>query len=86
MLPCVTGLIGAEAVAMSNTIIIQAVYIAIGPFFIVKASKGNAKGKKDGGASHLICSVLGSSAMHGPGCTVVGSQCERFNWFYSGEK
>jgi cohesin loading factor subunit SCC2 len=64
-LPRVTGLIGAEAVAMSDTIIIQAVYIAIGPFFIVEASEGDAKGKKDGGASQLIHGVLGSSAMRG---------------------
>jgi cohesin loading factor subunit SCC2 len=64
-LPRVTDLIGAEAVAMSDTIIIQTVYIAIGPFFVVEASEGNAKGRKDSGASHLIHNVLGSSAMHG---------------------
>jgi cohesin loading factor subunit SCC2 len=50
---------------MSDTIIIQAVYIAIGLFFVVEASEGDTKGRKDGGASHLIHNVLGSSAMHG---------------------
>ena len=64
-LPRVTGLINAEVVAMSDTIIIQAVYIAIGPFFIVEASEGDSKSKKDGSASHLIQAVLGSSAMRG---------------------
>jgi cohesin loading factor subunit SCC2 len=43
---------------MSNMIIIQAVYIAIGPFFIVEASEGDTKGKKEGVASQLIHSVL----------------------------
>jgi hypothetical protein len=64
-LPCVTGLIGVEAVAMSDMFITQAVYIVIGPFFIAKASKGDMKGKKDGGALHLIHNILESSVMHG---------------------
>ena len=62
-IPRVTGLIGADVVSMSDTIIIQAVYIAIGPFFVVEVDGGDAKGKKDG--SSLIQSVLGSSAMRG---------------------
>lgn len=47
---------------MSDSIIIQAVYIAIGPFFIVEVgADGDSKGKKD----NVIMSALGKSAMRG---------------------
>lgn len=62
--PRVAGLVCADVVAMSDTIIIQAVYIAIGPFFIVEGNEGDGKGKKENSSS-LIHSVLGSSAMRG---------------------
>ncbi|KAI6027546.1 hypothetical protein BKA83DRAFT_4230505 [Pisolithus microcarpus] len=51
-----TGLI------MSDAIIIQAVYIAIGPFFVVESvQEGDTKGKKE----NAVLSTLGSSAIRG---------------------
>jgi len=47
---------------MSDSIIIQAVYIAIGPFFVVEpGAKGDCKAKKD----TVILNTLGKSAMRG---------------------
>ena len=46
--------------AMSESIIIQAVYIAIGPFFIVEA-ENDSKGKK--GSANSADLALGASAM-----------------------
>jgi cohesin loading factor subunit SCC2 len=58
----ITNLISAETVVMSDSIIIQAVYIAIGPFFVVDVGvDGEGKGKKD----NIILSTLGASAMRG---------------------
>ncbi|KZT11764.1 uncharacterized protein LAESUDRAFT_733751 [Laetiporus sulphureus 93-53] len=59
--PRVTDLICADTMAMSETIIIQAVYIAIGPFFVVENSENEGKGKKDS----AFLNTLGSSAMRG---------------------
>lgn len=63
VLPRINTLINAESVAMSDTIIIQAVYIAIGPFFVVDAGgDGDAvKGKKD----NVVLKTFGTSAMRG---------------------
>ncbi|KJA21913.1 hypothetical protein HYPSUDRAFT_202609 [Hypholoma sublateritium FD-334 SS-4] len=48
VIPRINNLVNAEAVAMSDSIIIQAVYIAIGPFFVVDLSgETDAKGKKE---------------------------------------
>lgn len=47
--------------AMSETIIIQAVYIAIGPFFITETNENEGKGKKE----NVILNTLGNSAMRG---------------------
>lgn len=46
---------------MSETIIIQAVYIAIGPFFITETNENEGKGKKE----NVILNTLGNSAMRG---------------------
>lgn len=47
---------------MSDSIIIQAVYIAIGPFFVVDVGGENdVKGKKE----NVIIKTLGKSAMRG---------------------
>jgi cohesin loading factor subunit SCC2 len=47
---------------MSDTIIIQAVYIAIGPFFVVEpVTSGSYKSKKD----NVVLSTLGKSALRG---------------------
>ncbi|KAI0629898.1 hypothetical protein C8Q77DRAFT_1139118 [Trametes polyzona] len=63
VLPRINDLICADSMAMSETIIIQAVYIAIGPFFVVEA-EGESKGKKSG-ANNSVIAVLGGSAMRG---------------------
>jgi len=45
---------------MSDTIIIQAVYISIGPFFVADGGgDGDAKGKKE----NVVIKTLGKSAM-----------------------
>ncbi|TDL22099.1 hypothetical protein BD410DRAFT_770589 [Rickenella mellea] len=64
VLPRISNLVCADVVAMSDTIIIQAVYIAIGPFFVDSGGDGDGKGKKDSSAA-VILSTLGSSAMRG---------------------
>jgi cohesin loading factor subunit SCC2 len=62
VLPRINSLVNAESVAMSDSIIIQVVYIAIGPFFVVDAGgDGDGKGKKD----NLVIKTLGKSAMRG---------------------
>ncbi|KAI0366939.1 hypothetical protein BV20DRAFT_951369 [Pilatotrama ljubarskyi] len=63
VLPRINDLICADSMAMSESIIIQAVYIAIGPFFVVEA-EGESKGKKSGGGSGVLAG-LGGSAMRG---------------------
>ncbi|KAI0350346.1 hypothetical protein OH77DRAFT_1593607 [Trametes cingulata] len=60
VLPRINDLICADSMAMGETIIIQAVYIAIGPFFVVEA-EGESKGKKSGGSG--VLAGLGGSAM-----------------------
>lgn len=63
-MPRINNLICADIVAMSDSIIIQAVYIAIGPFFVVEGGgDGEAKNKKDN--SSVISNALGNSAMRG---------------------
>ncbi|KDR82399.1 hypothetical protein GALMADRAFT_220397 [Galerina marginata CBS 339.88] len=61
VMPRINNLINAETVAMSDSIIIQAVYIAIGPFFVVDGGEPDVKGKKE----HVINKTLGKSAMRG---------------------
>ncbi|OSD02424.1 hypothetical protein PYCCODRAFT_1410918 [Trametes coccinea BRFM310] len=61
VLPRINDLICADSMAMSETIIIQAVYIAIGPFFVVEA-EGEGKSKK-GSSGNSVISALGGSAM-----------------------
>lgn len=60
VIPRINDLVGAENVAMSDTIIISAVYIAIGPFFVVDADT-DPKAKKD----NAVIKTLGKSAMRG---------------------
>ncbi|KAF5374102.1 hypothetical protein D9615_008832 [Tricholomella constricta] len=70
VLPRVNSLINAESVAMSDAIIIQAVYIAIGPFFVVESVGGDGETaagsrKKGGEAGSVILKTFGKSAMRG---------------------
>ncbi|TFK69516.1 protein rad9 [Pluteus cervinus] len=61
VLPKINKLVNAESVAMSDSIIIQAVFIAIGPFFVVEPGEGDTKGKKE----NVVSRTLGKSAMRG---------------------
>ena len=68
VLPRINDLINAESVSMSDAIIIQAVYIAIGPFFVVDSGgdgsdsgSGIGKGKKE----NVVLRTFGKSAMRG---------------------
>ncbi|KAG6853818.1 hypothetical protein C0991_001064 [Blastosporella zonata] len=70
VLPRINNLVNAESVAMSDTIIIQAVYIAIGPFFVVESAGGDGDGtaasrKKGGDTGSVIVKTFGKSAMRG---------------------
>ncbi len=61
-IPRIDDLICSESLAMPEGIIIQAVYVAIGPFFVVESGiDGKGKEKKDS----VVLSTLGSSAMRG---------------------
>lgn len=55
--PRIGAMVNADAMAMSEAIVIQAVYIAIGPFFVVEGEM-DVKGKKE----NVVFSTLGSSA------------------------
>lgn len=48
--------------SMSEAIVIQAVYVAIGPFFVVEGGN-DSKGKEKKG--NVVLTTLGSSAMRG---------------------
>ncbi|GJE95924.1 sister chromatid cohesion protein-like protein [Phanerochaete sordida] len=62
VLPHITQLVCAENMAMSESIIIQAVYIAIGPFFVAdNTTDGKGREKKDS----VVIHTLGQSAMRG---------------------
>ncbi|KIL61369.1 hypothetical protein M378DRAFT_26115 [Amanita muscaria Koide BX008] len=74
VLPRVNNLINTESIAMSDTIIIQAVYIAIGPFFVVESGQAGGYGdgdgdkgrKKDKGSKeNIVIRMFGKSAMRG---------------------
>ncbi|KIJ60270.1 hypothetical protein HYDPIDRAFT_32393 [Hydnomerulius pinastri MD-312] len=60
-LPRINTLFSADGIMMSDAIIIQAVYIAIGPFFVVESAESDTKGKKE----NVVLNTLGSSAMRG---------------------
>ncbi|KAG2365159.1 hypothetical protein BDR07DRAFT_1607621 [Suillus spraguei] len=61
VLPRINILFSGENMVMSDTIIIQTVYIAIGPFFVVESGEGDVKSKKD----NVVLNTLGNSAMRG---------------------
>jgi len=62
VVPRINNLVGAENAALSDTIIISAMYIAIGPFFVVDAGGDvDSKSRKDNG----VIETLGKSAMKG---------------------
>jgi cohesin loading factor subunit SCC2 len=61
VVPRINSLIRAEFISLSDVIIIQAVYIAIGPFFIMEPTAPDGKGKK----SNVVHNTLGNSAIKG---------------------
>ena len=61
VLPRINNLVCADTVAMSDSIIIQGVYIAIGPFFVTEAGASDSKGKKES----FVVNTLGQTAMRG---------------------
>ena len=61
VVPRINSLIRAEFISLSDVIIIQAVYIAIGPFFIMEPTPPDGKGKKP----NVIHNTLGNSAIKG---------------------
>ncbi|KAG2009721.1 proline-rich protein Rad9 [Coprinopsis cinerea AmutBmut pab1-1] len=66
VLPRINALANAESVAMSDSIIIQTVYIAIGPFFVVEgAEESTAKSASKKEKESVVNRTLGKSAMRG---------------------
>jgi len=61
VLPRINNLVCADTVTMSDSIIIQGVYIAIGPFFVTEAGTSDNKGKKES----FVMNTLGQTAMRG---------------------
>jgi cohesin loading factor subunit SCC2 len=61
VLPRINNLVCADTVTMSDSIIIQEVYIAIGPFFVTEAGASDSKGKKES----FVMNTLGQTAMRG---------------------
>ena len=61
VLPRINNLVCADTVTMSDSIIIQGVYIAIGPFFVTEAGASDSKGKKES----FVLNTLGQTAMRG---------------------
>lgn len=62
IIPRVNDLMSADSLSMPEAIVIQAVYVAIGPFFVVEGGN-DVKGKDKKG--NAVLSTLGSSAMRG---------------------
>jgi cohesin loading factor subunit SCC2 len=61
VLPRINNLVCADTVTMSDSIIIQEVYIAIGPFFVTEVGATDSKGKKE----NSVMNTLGQTAMRG---------------------
>lgn len=61
VLPRINNLFCADTVTMSDSIIIQGVFIAIGPFFVTEVGAFDGKGKKES----LVLNTLGQTAMRG---------------------
>ncbi len=62
VIPRINDLISADSMSMSEAIVIQAVYVAIGPFFVVESGT-DSKGKEK--KNSVVLSTLGTSAMRG---------------------
>lgn len=62
IIPRINDLVSSDSMSMSEAIVIQAVYVAIGPFFVVEGGT-DSKGKEK--KSSAVINTLGSSAMRG---------------------
>lgn len=62
IIPRINDLVSTDSMSMSEGIVIQAVYVAIGPFFVVEGGT-DGKGKERKGSA--VLNTLGSSAMRG---------------------
>lgn len=63
--PRINALISRSGVAMSDKIIIQAVYISIGPFFVVEFGTEGSKAAKEKSASLVLNALGGTAALRG---------------------
>ncbi|KZW01563.1 hypothetical protein EXIGLDRAFT_738517 [Exidia glandulosa HHB12029] len=63
--PRINALISRSGVAMSDKIIIQAVYISIGPFFVVEFGTEGTKAAKEKSASLVLNALGGTAALRG---------------------
>lgn len=61
VIPRINEFICSDYMSMSESIIIQAVYIAVGPFFMVDPTDGRDRDKKD----NVVLNTLGASAIRG---------------------
>ncbi len=61
VLPRINNLVCADTVVMSDSIIIQGVFIAIGPFFVTEVAAFDGKGKKES----FVLNTIGQTAMRG---------------------
>lgn len=64
-MPRINNLVNSESVSMSDSIIISAVYISIGPFFVVEAGGEEGKHKKDKAHDNAVIRTFGKSGMRG---------------------
>ena len=65
VLPRINTLLSAESMSMTDGIIIPAVYVSIGPFFVIDTlGEPDAKTKRDPVCATLA-NVLGANAMRG---------------------
>ncbi len=61
VIPRINELICSDYISLSESMIIQAVYIAVGPFFMVDPADGKDRDKKDS----VVLNTLGISAIRG---------------------
>ena len=79
VIPRINDLIAADSMSMSEAIVIQAVYVAIGPFFVVEGGT-DSKGKEK--KSSALSATLGTSAMRGLRLEALGLICSVSNFVH----
>jgi len=61
IIPRITALVGRTDLAMSDSLIIQAVFIAIGPFFVVDSGSSESKSSRDREKNSFVLTTLGGA-------------------------